>query len=69
MAELNVVDWTLLTQRTARVGDLVSADAGGMPIYRIVALEEGRAWLANPAAAAEVREASLSRFCWKAALA
>ena len=68
MAELNVVDWTLLTQKTARVGDLVSADAGGMPIYRIVALDEGRAWLAGQAGAAEVREASLSRFCWKAAL-
>ncbi len=68
MAELNVVDWTLLTQRTAQVGDLVSADAGGMPIWRIVALEDDRAWLANPSSAAEVREASLSRFCWKAAL-
>jgi hypothetical protein len=28
------------------VGDLVSADAGGMPIYSVVAVEEGRAWVA-----------------------
>jgi hypothetical protein len=41
----SAVDWVLLDTSALKVGDLVSADAGGMPTYRVVALEQGRAWL------------------------
>jgi hypothetical protein len=46
----HVMDWTPLDQAAAepvRAGDLVSADAGGLPIYRVMALEEDRAWVAT----------------------
>jgi hypothetical protein len=46
MAEPSVVvDWVFLDKAAVQIGDLVSADAGGMPTYRVVALEDGRAWL------------------------
>jgi len=48
MASLGVVDWVLLDKaavQAVQVGDLVSKDAGGMPTYKVVALEDGRAWL------------------------
>jgi hypothetical protein len=40
-----VVDWVFLDKVAVQIGDLVSADAGGMPTYRVVAIENGRAWL------------------------
>jgi hypothetical protein len=39
------VQWKLLEDEPAQVGDLVSLDAGGMPIFRVVSLDAGRAWL------------------------
>ena len=45
----SVVDWALLdhaAREPVAVGDMVSADAGGMPIYSVVAVEQGRAWVA-----------------------
>jgi hypothetical protein len=30
------LDWVLLSTDAVSVGDLVSADAGGLPIYRVV---------------------------------
>ena len=44
------IDWLYLhedDERSVRIGELVSADAGGMPIYRVVSLSDGRAWLKN----------------------
>jgi hypothetical protein len=42
------VDWVVL-DRAARneikVGDLVSVEAGGAPIYRVLRISEDRAWL------------------------
>jgi hypothetical protein len=48
MASVGAVDWVLLDQAAGtavQVGDLVSADAGGMPTYRVVAVDDGQAWL------------------------
>jgi hypothetical protein len=44
------VDWVLLDRTAAsavRIGDLVSKEPGGMPTYKVMALEDGRAWLSD----------------------
>ena len=67
MMNARTVDWTLLDLSAAepvKAGDLVSADAGGLPIYRVMALEEGRAWVAaRPGAPARV--VPLDSFRWR----
>ncbi len=69
MSGLGAVDWVLLAEHAAEVGDVVCADAGGgMPIYRVVAVQDGQAWLQDemhPAA----QMMPLARFQWKAASA
>ena len=37
--------WSLIDRRGVAVGDMVSAEAGGLPVYRILALQERRLWL------------------------
>ena len=62
------VDWTpldLSAPEPVKTGDLVSADAGGLPIYRVMALEEGRAWVAT-AQGAPARAVPLDLFRWRA---
>ena len=59
------VDWILWSPEEVHVGDVVSADAGGMPIYRVVEIDQGEAVLEDEHHAA-VR-ARLSRFPWKRA--
>lgn len=68
MASVSALNWTPLSNPAAvKVGDLVSADAGGMPIYQVVAIEEeGRAWLRREQTA-QTLQMPLNRFCWKAA--
>jgi hypothetical protein len=68
MASLAVVDWVMLDQApgAVQVGDLVSADAGGMPTYRVIAVEEGKARLQGDEDAREW-VLPLSAFHWKAA--
>lgn len=64
---MRATDWIPLDHAaTAPVkpGDMVSADAGGMPIYRVVAFEEGRAWVATGLGAA-ARAMPLDGFRWK----
>jgi hypothetical protein len=42
------VDWVLLdgeAQAELEVGDLVSVEAGGLPFYRVIRVDSGRAWL------------------------
>ena len=67
MMSSHAVEWRLL-DHTARepvqIGDLVSVDAGGMPIFRVLALADGRAWLRGERDAA-TEEAPLDRFRWK----
>jgi hypothetical protein len=64
---MSAVDWVLLTgDASVQVGDLVSADAGGMPIYRVVRIADGHAWV-QAEGQPQVQEAQLERFHWKAA--
>ncbi len=60
------VAWVHLAGNAVKAGDLVSAEAGGMPIYRIIAIEDGKAWLQGEGPAA-VQVMPLDRFHWKAA--
>ena len=51
MSTPTALEWELLDHNAAhpvRSGDLVSADAGGLPIYRVLGLE-GRAVRLDPA--------------------
>jgi hypothetical protein len=69
MSSLHAVDWVLLNgEANIEVGDIVSTDAGGMPIYRVVALADGQAWL-NDEDHAQPQVMPVERFRWKAALA
>ena len=64
----NTVDWVLLDHaapQPVKAGDLVSADAGGLPIYRVMALEAGRAWVAAGQGAAPARAMPLDGFRWR----
>jgi hypothetical protein len=51
-----------------RVGDLVSAAAGGMPTYRVIALAERQAWVRDELRAV-AQWLPLSRLHWKIAAA
>jgi len=65
----SVVDWALLdhaAREPVAVGDMVSADAGGMPIYRVLAVGNGRALLEGEHAAT-ARDMPLAAFRWRGA--
>jgi hypothetical protein len=65
---MSAVEWVPLHKDAVSVGDLVSTEAGGMPIYRIVAVEDGKAWVqGDRRPTTEVM--LLDRFHWKAAAA
>lgn len=68
MARLGILDWTSLTEGCVTVGDIVSADAGGMPIYRVVAVDDGRAILQD-LQRETTQTLPLDRFHWKAVAA
>lgn len=61
------VEWALLDHTATepvRIGDMVSADAGGLPIYRVIGFEGGLATLADEHQAA-AQSMPLQRFCWR----
>ena len=63
------VDWMLLDHAAAEpvtVGDLVSVDAGGMPIYRVTKVAGGHVWVGGERDPAE-REMPLNLFRWRGA--
>jgi hypothetical protein len=62
---MSALQWVLSSQDDVNVGDAVSADAGGMPIYKVMAIL-GRDALLEDERHAPVR-APLARFPWKAA--
>ena len=67
MQTARTLDWALLdhsAKMPVEVGDLVSADAGGMPIYRVLRLDDGRAWVATREGA-PARAMPLDGFRWK----
>ena len=63
------IDWEFLdseTERGVRAGDLVSAAAGGLPIYQVMSLDHGRAWLRDIDTGAD-QVTPLTAFHWTAA--
>jgi hypothetical protein len=63
----SAIDWVLLDHTAAKpveIGDVVSADAGGMPIYRVRALSGGQVWLGGDRDAA-ARIMPLDGFRWR----
>lgn len=67
----SAIRWELLDHSAARpvqVGDVVSAEAGGMPIYRVVGLAGTKAWLDDEREPVR-RLMSLDGFRWRGALA
>jgi hypothetical protein len=68
MSGVRDIDWQYLdvpSEHTIRIGERVSAEAGGLPIYRVMALSDGRAWLREEHGGID-RVAPLSAFHWKA---
>lgn len=62
------IEWiylNLCADDAAQVGDLVSAEAGGLPIYRIMSLQDGRAWIRDLRDGSD-RVTPLAAFHWKA---
>ena len=62
------IDWIYLNvadESCVRVGELISAEAGGLPIYKVMALSNGRAWLKDLDDGSD-RVTPLSAFSWKA---
>ena len=62
------IDWVCLDCAAVHAvctGDIVSASAGGMPIYRVMAVENGRIWIRGDHDGSD-RVAPLSHFHWKA---
>ncbi|MBV8684562.1 MAG: hypothetical protein JO111_16935 [Caulobacteraceae bacterium] len=69
--EAGDIEWVYLDRADegeVRQGELISADAGGMPIYRVISLSNGRAWLKDLRDGAD-RVCPLEEFHWKALLA
>lgn len=68
MAEA-AIRWELLdhsAERPVQVGDVVSAEAGGMPIFRVVGLAGSKAWLDDELGRVR-RLVSLDGFRWRGA--
>jgi hypothetical protein len=63
---MSAFDWIPLTSESVRVGDVVSTDAGGMPIYRVVALAGGEVLVEEDHQPAVLMP--LHRLHWKASL-
>jgi hypothetical protein len=62
------VEWVLLdhvADRPVEVGDMVSVEAGGMPIHHVVGLAGHKAWLDDERHAVR-RLMSLDSFRWRA---
>jgi hypothetical protein len=66
MASLSSVDWILLAEDDVTAGDFVSVEAGGMPLYRVIAVEDDKAWVSDDRHPM-VRAMPLARLRWKAA--
>lgn len=62
--EPSVCHWVTIERTGIQTGDLVSAQAGGLPIYRVVALQAERAWLRDERGERD-HIAPLSALRWK----
>jgi hypothetical protein len=65
---VSAIRWELLDHAAAKpveIGDVVSIEAGGMPIWRVVGLAGRKAWLDDERGATRLL-ASLDTFRWRA---
>ncbi len=68
MTGAGAIEWVWVDHGAAdavQVGDVVSADAGGMPTYHVMSVADGRAWLRDDQHAADWI-LPLAAFQWKA---
>ena len=68
MPASRALDWVLLDHTASapvRVGDMVSSEPGGMPIYQVQQLADGQAWLRGERAS-DAQLMPLDRFRWRA---
>jgi hypothetical protein len=45
---MNEIEWRLIDPAATAplaIGDLVSAEAGGLPVYEVLSIGDGRVWL------------------------
>jgi hypothetical protein len=70
MASYRPLDWVLLEPATDRVsvGDLLSIEPGGMPIYQVEAVSDGYVAVRDERRS-QVKLRSLDGFRWRAATA
>ena len=64
----SAIHWELLdhaAQKPVEIGDAVSIEAGGMPIYRVVGLAGSKAWLDDERGLTRLLK-SLDEFRWRA---
>ena len=59
------MNWVPLSKDAVSVGDFVSTDAGGMPIYRVVKVAGGQAWVEGERLPT-IEIVPLERFHWRA---
>jgi len=62
------LDWVFLNTATGGgvgIGELISAEAGGLPIYKVMSVRNGRAWLKDIDDGSD-RVTLLEAFHWKA---
>lgn len=62
---MSVVEWAFLGRDAAKVGDLVSTEAGGMPIYRVLEVANGQLRLQDEPGVSE-RTLPAERLRWRA---
>jgi hypothetical protein len=63
---MSAIHWVPLASEAVQIGDLVSTEAGGMPIYRVLGLVDGQARLQGERSPGVVTM-PLERLHWKAA--
>ncbi|HEY2051752.1 MAG TPA: hypothetical protein VGH03_20615 [Caulobacteraceae bacterium] len=66
--EAGEIEWVYLDRADegeVHQGELISAEAGGFPIYRVISLSDGRAWLKDLRDGTD-RVCPLRDFHWKA---
>lgn len=64
----SAIHWELLDHRAAKpveIGDAVSIEAGGMPIWRVVGFAGSKAWLDDERGTTRLLT-SLDEFRWRA---
>lgn len=68
LAQPSSIYWVYMDhadEEHVKQGELISADAGGLPIYRVMSLAHGRVWLRDVRDGSD-RVGLLDRFHWKA---